>query len=225
MTPMGYLRIGLLVLVLALVGGLYVSREEVHALSVDLKTANDNTARVASVNTVNQSTITDLQAAVKVWKDKATAEPAALDAAVKAQADTHAIELRSVKLTTHEETDHALATCDAILSADIAALCPAHAASVRERAAASDLSGSSGKGGGADSAANTSGPYGRLPARHQRPAVRVVDGGGLPESVIRSGRRASYLQGERGPAQGVGGFSASHLSASTTTFGTGLPSQ
>lgn len=111
---------------------LWNSRQSLKLEVANLKTG---TALAGAANDSNLVTIAALGAQLATW-EKAAKDAAflAVTAAAQAQAAQVAREKASAALRAREAADKALPACDAFLATDIAKICPAHAAAIKERA-------------------------------------------------------------------------------------------
>lgn len=98
------------------------------------------------------TTIAALEASAEAWRKLATTSEAMKAAADLVDATRKTIEARASALAAAEERDRANPDCAALLALDIARACPAIAAGVRTRAAASGVRGPPDRGAGAGGA-------------------------------------------------------------------------
>lgn len=101
---------------------------EIHTARTELQRAQD---ALRDTNAANDG----LRAAVDQWRALATPAADVKAAAEEATAAARRIEDRAGELARQEEPDLALPDCAALLRVDLAAVCPAIARGMRERAA------------------------------------------------------------------------------------------
>jgi hypothetical protein len=149
-----YIALAILGLIVSGFASCSVVKMDLHVKEHDLTNAKADLQKAVDANATNQKTVASLEAELEVWKTQAEKNKQADDDLVKqAKAHEQALTDKDLKLAAKQEAiDHALPNCQKLLSMDLAAVCPGHAAVDRLRSAAGGLQGPRGKGANPGSA-------------------------------------------------------------------------
>ena len=125
----------LLALLLAACVAWRIDAWRIDRLEVDLRQAREQLSGVTAANQTDEKTILGLQGALARWQALATPAAATTRDEPAIEAAAAARQAAAAALKTHEATDNAEPSCEALLAADLDRVCPAHALGVRQRAA------------------------------------------------------------------------------------------
>jgi len=121
--------------VLALAGYAVWQHREAVSLSQRLSEAQATVGKLERANASQETAIASLEKAVAGWRALVPTPEAAAAAADRMAAAAKALEDRARTLNGREASDNAKPDCAKLLAVDLAAVCPAHADSMRSRAA------------------------------------------------------------------------------------------
>jgi len=122
------------VLILALLAWGGIESHRVDVVKVERDTARSELAQARDSLKDANHTIDVQTASLKMWKDLATTVADLKQRADEMEAAAKAAEVRSNELLKKEATDNAKPDCAKLLAVDLAAVCPAHADGMQQRA-------------------------------------------------------------------------------------------